>query len=152
MKSELPVSSSTPPALPCSSQVHCWARPPLPTWPPPLGRWSCKLEASIYTPKLNTPPPPRAVQTVIWYQIEHLQFRGALRGATAPVNLATLTRMLGVQATGSTAQTVAAIVEELLAEGAIHGAAKAGTFVPTYFARAQQRAAHDFYTQNGYIE
>ena len=68
------------------------------------------------------------------------------------MSLAALTKALEIQATGSTAQTVAAIVEELLAEGAIRGAAKGGTFVPAYFAQAQQRAAHDFYAQNGFIE
>jgi hypothetical protein len=86
------------------------------------------------------------------YKAVSLQFRGALRGATTPVNLAKLSKTLEVQATGNTGQTVASIVEELLSEGAIFGNSKAGTFVPTYFARAQQRAAHNFYNQNGFIE
>lgn len=84
--------------------------------------------------------------------VEHLQLRGALRGATRPVNLAALSKSLDFMTAGSSGKMVQSTVEELLSEGAVFGTVKANTFVPSIYASAQQQAVQDFYNQNGFIE
>lgn len=75
-----------------------------------------------------------------------------MRGASRPVNLAALSKSLDLAATGSSGKMVQSSVDELVAEGAVSGTVKAGTFVPAIFAKAQQQAVQDFYAQNGFIE
>lgn len=84
----------------------------------------------------------------------HLQLRGALRGASRPVNLTALSKSLDLESTINSGKTVQSIVAELILEGAVVGISKAGTntFVPRIFAMAQQQAVQDFYDQNGFIE
>ena len=81
-----------------------------------------------------------------------VQLRGALRGTSRPTNLAALSKSLDWLETGNSGKIVQASVDELIAEGAVAGTVKAGTFVPAIFAKAQQQAVQDFYTQNGFIE
>ena len=81
-----------------------------------------------------------------------LQLRGALRGASRPINLAALSKSLDLIATGSSGKMVQSSVDELVEEASVCGMVKAGTFVPDIFAKAQLQAVQDFYTQNGFIE
>ena len=77
--------------------------------------------------------------------------RGALRGAAAPVNLGTLAKALGISAAGGA--TAGALVEELVAEGALAGSLRAGAvWTPDVHSRAQEAGQAAFYAQNGFIE
>lgn len=86
------------------------------------------------------------------YQSEFMQLRGALRGAARPASLAALSKSLDLVAMGSSGRLVQSTVDELLADGSVSGSVKAGTFIPSIFAKAQQQAVQDFYAQNGFIE
>lgn len=81
------------------------------------------------------------------------QLRGALRGTAAPVGLPSLLKELGLDGFASSAAMVAALVEELLADGAVHGSTRggAGSWVPAAYTAAQQGAVLGFYTQNGWV-
>ena len=99
------------------------------------------------------------------------KLRGALRGAVAPAPLAALARGAGVEIPGggggggdapsvaattsssSCAVALPALVEELLAEGAVRGSLSAAgaVWTPAAYASAQADAARAFYAQNGWV-
>jgi len=79
------------------------------------------------------------------------QLRGALRGAEAPVTLATLARGLGLDAAASGGAMLPGLTEELVADGAARGSARGGAWVPEIHTVAQAAAVAGFWRQNGWV-
>ena len=83
-----------------------------------------------------------------------MQLRGALRGCTLPTQLSNLKKTLeGLGPQLPPQQTVTALIDELVAEGSVHGQLKGGgsTWVPAVHSRRQKEGVAAFYSQNGCI-
>jgi hypothetical protein len=105
-------------------------------------RIGAQLQGKLEAGMLYTPAYVRNIKA---------QLRGGLRAAAAPVALTALVKELGVAGSGSS--MVAALVEELVGEGALAGSLKpgAGSWVPSAFTQAQQGSVASFYQQNGWV-
>lgn len=75
------------------------------------------------------------------------QLRGALRGAATPLGLPALAKTLGLEPSVTGGGMLGAIVEELVAEGAVQGTLKGGgtSWTPAVYLRTQQEAVLNFY-------
>ena len=83
-----------------------------------------------------------------------VQLRGALRGCTAPIQVATLRKALDMGGTaGPASQVITPIINELAAAGAIQGKLQGGgtSWIPAAHTRRQQEAVTSFYQQNGFV-
>lgn len=79
--------------------------------------------------------------------------RGALRGASSPVNILHLLRRIQLHDLPTGSNIVSNVVDELIREGSIRGVLRGGgtTFTPAIYAKSQQEAVKRFYEQNNYI-
>ena len=82
-----------------------------------------------------------------------MQIRGALRGASTPVNMSSLLKRLELEGASSSNNIASSIVEELVSEGAIRGVLRGGgsSWTPAIYAKSQQDSVRRFYEQNTYI-
>ena len=79
--------------------------------------------------------------------------RGALRGASSPVNIPHLLKRIQLHDLPTGSNIVSNVVDELIREGSIRGVLRGGgtTFTPAIYAKLQQEAVKRFYEQNNYI-
>lgn len=79
--------------------------------------------------------------------------RGALRGASSPVNIPHLLKRIQLEGLPNGSNIVSNVIEELIKEGSIKGVLRGGgcSFTPAIYAKSQQEAVKRFYEQNNYI-
>jgi len=83
----------------------------------------------------------------------YLQIRGALRGASTPVNVPHLLKRIQLDGLTTGSNIASNIIEDLVSEGAIRGILRGGgsSWIPTIYAKSQQESVRRFYEQNSYI-
>ena len=79
--------------------------------------------------------------------------RGALRGASTPVNVPLLLKRVQLDGLTTGSNIATNIIEELVSEGAIRGVLRGGgsSWTPAIYAKSQQDSVRRFYEQNSYI-
>ena len=81
------------------------------------------------------------------------QIRGALRGASIPVNVPHLLKRIHLDGLTTGSNIASNVIEELVSEGAIRGVLRGGgsSWTPAIYAKSQLEAVRRFYEQNNYV-
>ncbi|KFM27198.1 E3 UFM1-protein ligase 1-like protein [Auxenochlorella protothecoides] len=82
------------------------------------------------------------------------QLRGALRGSTVPIGVPALLSSLDLGGTPFLQSLVPGLVEQLVAEGAVHGSLAGGatTWIPAAFVATQVQQARQSFAENGFLD